>query len=79
MEANTSSNNYDIIAKLTTSHNPQANSINKQIRKVVNEMLRSFDLEKKRLEEDNPLGYFLRSTAWAILYNITGYTLSFGV
>ena len=29
-------------------------------------MLRSFDLEKENLEEDNPFDYFLQSTAWAI-------------
>jgi hypothetical protein len=29
-------------------------------------MLRSFDLEKENLEEDNPSDYFLQSTAWAI-------------
>ena len=29
-------------------------------------MLRSFDLEKEDLEEDNPFHYFLQSTAWAI-------------
>ena len=29
-------------------------------------MLRSFDLEKETLEEDNPFDYFLQSTACAI-------------
>ena len=33
-------NNYGIIAKPTTSHNPQANSIIERVHKVVNEMLR---------------------------------------
>ena len=42
-------NNYGIIAKPTTSHNPQANSIIERIHKVVNEMLRSFYLEKEKL------------------------------
>jgi transposase InsO family protein len=59
-------NNYDIIAKPTTSHNPQTNSIIEQIHKVVNDMLKSFDLEEENLEEDNPFDYFLQSTAWAI-------------
>jgi hypothetical protein len=40
-------NNYGIIAKPTTSHNLQANSIIERIHKVVNDMLRSFGLEKK--------------------------------
>jgi hypothetical protein len=59
-------NNYGIIARPTTNHNPQANSIIEQVHKVVNEMLRSFDLEKENSEEDNPFDYFLQSTAWAI-------------
>jgi hypothetical protein len=39
--------NYGIITKPTGSHNPQANSIIEQIHKVVNDMLRSVDLEKE--------------------------------
>jgi hypothetical protein len=58
--------NYDIKAKPTTSHNPQANAIIEQVHKVVNNMLRSFDLEQENLEEDNPFKYFLQSTAWDI-------------
>jgi hypothetical protein len=38
-------NNYGIKAKSTTSHNPQANAIIERVHKVVNDMLRSFDLE----------------------------------
>ncbi len=59
-------NNYGIKAKPTTSHNPQANAIIERVHKVVNEMLRSFDLEKQQLEDTNPFEYFLQSTAWAI-------------
>jgi transposase InsO family protein len=58
--------NYGIKAKPTTSHNPQANAIIERVHKVVNNMLRSFDLEKEQLEEENPFEYFLQSTAWAI-------------
>jgi hypothetical protein len=58
--------NYGIKAKPTTSHNPQANAIIEQVHKLVNNMLRSFDLEKENSEEDNPFEYFLQSTAWAI-------------
>jgi hypothetical protein len=39
--------NYDIQAKPTTSHNPQANAIIEQVHKVVNDMLRSFDLKQE--------------------------------
>jgi hypothetical protein len=35
--------NYGIKAKPTTSYDPQANAIIKQVHKVVNNMLRSFD------------------------------------
>ena len=58
--------NYGVKAKPTTSHNPQANAIIEQLHKVVNDLLRSFDLENENLEEDNPFDYFLQSTAWDI-------------
>jgi hypothetical protein len=65
--------NHGIEAKPTTNDNCQANAIIQQVRKVVNNMLRSFDLEKENLEEDNPFEHFLQSTAWAIrsIYHIT--------
>jgi hypothetical protein len=43
-------NNYGIIAKPTTSHSPQAYAIIERVHTLVNEMLRSFDLEKESLE-----------------------------
>jgi transposase InsO family protein len=58
--------NYGIKANPTTSHNPQANAIIERVYKVVNDMLRSFDLENENLEEDNPFDYFFQSTAGAI-------------
>jgi hypothetical protein len=49
------------------TYHPQANAIIEQVHKVVNDMLRSFDLKNnhKNLEEqeDNPFDYFLQSTA----------------
>ena len=57
---------YGIKAKPTTSHNPQANAIIERVHKVVNDMLKSFDMENENLEEDSPFDYFLQSTAWAI-------------
>jgi hypothetical protein len=51
----------------SNKYNPQANSIIERVYKVVNDMLRSFDLENnhENLEEqeDNPCDYFLQSTA----------------
>jgi hypothetical protein len=49
-----------------TTNNAKANGIIERLHKVINDMLRSFDLENnhKNLEEDNPFDYFLQSTAW---------------
>jgi hypothetical protein len=53
--------------QVTTSR-PQANAIIECVHKVVNDMLRSFDLEANHQnleeQEDNPFDYFLQSTAW---------------
>jgi hypothetical protein len=50
--------------------NPQANAIIERVHKVVNDILRSFDLknnnENLEEQEDNPFDYFLQSTAWDI-------------
>jgi hypothetical protein len=52
--------------------NPQANAIIERVHKVVNDMLRSFELENnhENLEEqeDNPFDYLLQSTAWLSRY-----------
>jgi hypothetical protein len=51
-----------------TTYQPQANAIIERMHKVVNDMLRSFDLENnhENLEEqkDNPFDYFPQSNAW---------------
>jgi hypothetical protein len=53
-----------------TTNNTQAIAIIERVHKVVNEMLRSFDLENnhENLEEqeDDPFDYFLQSTAWLL-------------
>jgi hypothetical protein len=51
-----------------TSYHPQASTIIERVHKVVNDMLRSFDLENNNNEnpeekDDNPFDYFLQSTA----------------
>jgi hypothetical protein len=60
-------NQLQVTTKIT-----QANAIIEQVHKVVNDMLRSFDLESEinheNLEEDNPFDYFLQSTAWTPSY-----------
>jgi hypothetical protein len=53
-----------------TTQNPQANAIMERVHKVVNDMLRSFELENENNhenleeQEDNRFDYFLQSTAW---------------
>jgi hypothetical protein len=57
-----------------TTYHPQANAIIERVHKVVNDMLRSFDLENENNheniedQEDNPFDYFLQSTAWLSCY-----------
>jgi hypothetical protein len=59
--------------QVTTSR-PQANAIIERVHKVVNDMLRSFDLENENnhenleQQEDNPFDFFLQSTAWLSSY-----------
>jgi hypothetical protein len=53
--------------QVTTTHT-QANAIMERVNKVVNDMIRSFDLENNHEnfeeQEDNTFDYFLQSTAW---------------
>jgi hypothetical protein len=55
-----------------TTYHQQANAIIERLHKVVNDMLRSFDLENnhENLEEQeyNPFDYFLQSTLWLPCY-----------
>jgi hypothetical protein len=71
-----------------TTYHPQENPIIQRVHKVVNDMLRSFDLENEsnheNLEkyEDNPFDYFLQSVTWLLCYwkhlsyNTAGNTMS---
>jgi hypothetical protein len=56
--------------QVTSTSRPQANAIIERVHKVVNDMLRSFDLEnnheKFKTREYYPCFFFLQSTAWAI-------------
>jgi hypothetical protein len=60
---------YSNQLKITTTH-PQANAIIEQVLKLLsfNDMLRSIELQKNHenseQQEDNPLDYFLQSTAF---------------
>jgi transposase InsO family protein len=59
-------------AKPTRSYNPQTNTIIERVHKVINDMLKSFDLENnhENLEEqeDNSFDYYLQYTAWIPSY-----------
>jgi hypothetical protein len=60
-------NSYGIKFKPTTIRNPQANSIIEHVHKVLNNMLRTFELSEAELDNSqNPWEGFLQSTAWAI-------------
>jgi hypothetical protein len=61
-------NQLQVTTKIT-----QENTIIERVNKVVNDMLRSFDLENnhenlEEQEENNPFDYFLQSTARLLCY-----------
>jgi hypothetical protein len=72
MEANSimSANKCVLIMTLK----PNQLQVTERVHKVVNDMLRSFDLENDNNheniedQEDNPFDYFLQSTAWLSCY-----------
>jgi hypothetical protein len=57
--------------QITTIHT-QTNAIIERVHKVVNDILRSFDMENnhenQEAQEDNPFEYFFQSTAWLPCY-----------
>ena len=58
--------NYGLTRKPTTNYNPQGNAVLERIHAVVNDMLRTFELEERELDESDPWGEILSSTAFAI-------------
>ena len=58
--------NMDMREKPTTSYNPQGNSILEQAHQVLGNCLRTFQLEKRELDEDRPFDEFLTATAYAL-------------
>ena len=52
--------------KPTTSHNPQANAIMERIHQVLNNMIRTYELEETELDENNPFDEILSSVVYAI-------------
>ena len=49
-----------------TAHNPQANSIIERVHQVVGNMLRTFEMQKRELDDLYPFDEFLTSAAYAI-------------
>ena len=58
--------NYAIRPKASTEYNPQANSIIERVHATLGNMLRTFQLDKQELRENDPWTPFLNSAAWAI-------------
>ena len=58
--------NYGVKQIPTTTHNPQANGIIERIHAVLNDALRTFELEECELDQDKPFAEFLTATAFAI-------------
>ena len=59
-------NNYGMKPKRTTAHNPQGNSIIERLHAVLGNAFRTFELENKELDEEEPWEEFLSSAAFAI-------------
>ena len=58
--------NFGLTPKPSTPHNPQSNAMIERIHMTLGNMLRSFDLEKQELNEENPFEEFLAAAAWAL-------------
>jgi hypothetical protein len=76
--------NYGIKEKPPASYNPQSNGIVEQVHQVLGNALRTFELENKELDPNDPWGHFLSAAAWAIrstvhtTLNVTPGQLVFG-
>ena len=64
---------YRIQRKATTVKNPQANGIIERVHGVINDMLRTHDLDNHDFDPKDPWGDMLAEVAWAIrsLYHST--------
>ena len=58
--------NYGVKAKVTTSHNPQANGIIEQVHQVLGNSLRTLDITNKQLETIDAWHSILSEVAFAI-------------
>jgi cleavage and polyadenylation specificity factor subunit 1 len=58
--------NYGLTQKPTTNYNPQSNGVVERVHAVLNDILRTFELEGRELDENHPWDEFLFSAAFAI-------------
>ena len=58
--------NYGLKRKPTTKYNPQSNGIVERVHSVLNDILRTFELEERELYEADPWTEFLSAAAFAI-------------
>ena len=58
--------NYGMLRAQSTAYNPQANGIVERVHQVLNNCLRTFEMEERELNETNPWGPFLAAAAYAI-------------
>jgi transposase InsO family protein len=58
--------NYGMKRVQTTAYNPQSNGIIERVHAVLNNCLKTFELEERELDEANPWGPFLSAAAYAI-------------
>ena len=58
--------NSEIKEKPSTTYNPQSNGIIECVHQVLGNALRTFELEEKELDTNDPWGSFLSAAAWAI-------------
>ena len=59
-------NDYGVTTKVISVRNPQANSIIERVHQVLGNMIRTFELEKNYIDEDDPWSGILSAAAFAI-------------
>lgn len=58
--------NYHMKKKRSTEYNPQSNGIVERVHQVLGDMLRTFELEERELDDSDPWAEFLSAAAYAI-------------
>ena len=58
--------NYGMKSQQSSPYNPQANGIIERVHQVLNNCLRTYELEEQELDEHDPFGQFLAAASFAI-------------